>query len=279
MGSWLKPYLRLIVAAIVLGGVLTSGTFDRHFSPHDPYEQNLSQRLGAPSFRIAGFLLGSDGLGRDVLSRIIVGSRITILIGFGSVVLAALLGIPLGLLSGYVRGRLDSVIMTLSDIQLAFPFLLLPIVISSVLGPGLVNTVVSLGIPGWVTFGRVVRAEVLKLREFEFVEAARAIGAGDMRIVRVTIFPNVLPSVLIVASFAVARMIVTEAALSFLGLSVPPPIVTWGGMINDGREYVYAGWWISVFPGLAITGTVVALNLLGDWLRDWLDPRGRYRFQ
>ncbi|MGH2586497.1 MAG: ABC transporter permease, partial [Dehalococcoidia bacterium] len=248
-------------------------------APHDPRRGELIDSKLPPMWSSGGmrsYPLGTDMLGRDVLSRVIYGARISLAVGFTAVAIAGALGVSIGLVSGYYRGLADDVIMRLSEIQLAVPFILFAIAILAVLGPGLKNLILVLGITGWVTYARVVRGQVLSYREKEFVEAARALGAGDLRIMFRHILPNMVASLIVIASFAVAATILAEAALSFLGLGVPPATPTWGGMVADGREQILTNrWWMYLFPGLAIMLTVLAINSVGDWLRDYLDPRMR----
>jgi len=221
-------------------------------------------------------LLGTDDFGRDVLSRLIFGSRISLLVGFSSVLVQLGVGGSLGLTAGYYRGRADQIIMRIADIQLAVPFLVLALAVVAVLGPSLWNVILVLGVTGWVSYGRVLRGQVLAVREQQYVEAARALGAPDLRILLTHILPNVTNSVIVIASLEVARMIIAEASLSFLGLGVQPPTPTWGGMVAQGRNFITVAWWIATFPGLAIFLTVLGINLFGDWLRDLLDPTARY---
>ena len=247
-------------------------------TPHDPRAQLLERRLRPPAWSGRGdwtHSLGTDHLGRDILSRLIYGSRISLLVGVTSVVIAGLLGVTLGVLAGYYGGRLDALIMRLVDIQLAFPFILLAIAVIAVLGAGLRNVIIVLGVARWMDYARVVRGDVLTVRELEFVVAARALGAANRVIIPRHVLPNVLTPIIIVATFAVATNIITEASLSFLGLGVEPTIPTWGSMLADGRAYVGRAWWLTTFPGLAILATVLSINVLGDWLRDYLDPRLR----
>ena len=266
--------LFLLVAAIAatLGGLL---------APFDPNRQNLMLRLADPM--AVGpdgglFLLGSDALGRDVFSRLLYGARVSLTVGFAAIAVGGSIGITAGLLSGYFGGWLDDAIMRLGDIQLAFPFILLAIMFLVVLGSGVWNLILVLGIGQWVTYARIVRADTLSLREKEFVEAARAMGDSTLSIIFRTILPNILAPLTVIASFNVASVILSEAALSFLGLGVPPDVPTWGSMLAESRDTLVANkWWLAIFPGLAIMLTVLSFNILGDWLRDFLDPRLRER--
>ena len=232
-------------------------------SPFDPIDQDLGDlRLKAPGFRDAGgrvHPLGTDHLGRDLLARVIHGARPALLVGFAAVAISGLIGMAAGLVSGYFGGRTDDVLMRLADIQLAFPFILLAIAV--------------IGVSSWVVYARIVRGAVLTLREREFVQAARALGGGDTRVLLRHILPNAFTPWLVVATLDMARVIVIESALSFLGLGVQPPTPTWGGMLADGRVYISTAWWLATFPGLAILVTVLGINLFGDGLRDTLDPR------
>ena len=246
-------------------------------SPFDPIEQDLGDlRLKAPGFRDAGgrvHPLGTDHLGRDLLARVIHGARPALLVGFAAVAISGLIGMAAGLVSGYFGGRTDDVLMRLADIQLAFPFILLAIAVIGVLGPSLKTIIVVIGVSSWVVYARIVRGAVLTLREREFVQAARALGGGDVRILLRHVLPNAFTPWLVVATLDMARVIVIESALSFLGLGVQPPTPTWGGMLADGRVYISTAWWLATFPGLAILVTVLGINLFGDGLRDTLDPR------
>jgi len=267
-----------VAGLIVLGGVVGLAISANWISPYDPNQQVLERRLLPPAWEEGGsrqHLLGTDHLGRDILSRVIYGSRVSLIVGLLAVVISGLLGIGAGLVAGYYGGRADAAIMRLVDIQLAFPFILLALAVIGVLGPGVRNVILVLGIAGWMVYARVVRGQVLSVREREFVEAARAIGASDLRIIRTHVLPNTLAPVIIVATFAVATCIITEASLTFFGLGVEATIPTWGSMLSDGRAYMGTAWWLTTFPGLAMMLTVLALNVIGDWQRDFIEPRLR----
>ena len=263
----------LVVVVIVVLTALAAPLI----SPFDPIEQDLGDlRLKAPGFRDAAgrvHLLGTDHLGRDLLARVIHGARPALLVGFAAVAISGLIGMAAGLVAGYFGGRLDDLLMRLADIQLAFPFILLAIAVIGVLGPSLATIIVVIGVSSWVVYARIVRGAVLTLREREFVQAALALGVSDARVLLRHILPNALTPWLVVATLDMARVIVIESALSFLGLGVQPPTPTWGGMLADGRVYVSTAWWLATFPGLAILVTVLGINLFGDGLRDTLDPR------
>ena len=269
-----------VLALAILLGVVVVAVFGPAMSPLDPNRQNIMLRLaepGAAGPRGATFWLGSDALGRDVLSRLLYGARISLLVGFAAIAVGGTIGIVAGLVSGYFGGWTDDVIMRLGDIQLAFPFILLAIMFLIVLGPGVVNLILVLGIGQWVTYARITRAQTLSLREKEFVEAARALGDSTPAIIFRTILPNIVAPLTVIASFNVASVILAEAALSFLGLGVPPTVPTWGSMLAESRDTLIANkWWLATFPGLAIVVTVLSFNILGDWLPrpGWI-ARGR----
>lgn len=247
-------------------------------SPADPTATSLPDRLLPPAWMARGtaaHLLGTDGLGRDILLRIVYGGRISLTVGFGAALIAAGLGVPLGLCSGYFGGATDAVIMRLVDIQLGFPSILLYISALAVVRPGLFNMVGILGIAGWVIHARVIRAQVLAQRRMEYVEAARALGGSHARVLRRHVLPNVLPPVIVIATYSVAVFIITASSLSFLGLGLPPSTPDWGQMIAASMEYIHRAWWPSTFAGLALSLTVFGVSVLGDWLRDYLDPRLR----
>jgi peptide/nickel transport system permease protein len=245
-------------------------------APHNPVRERLLDRLLPPVWAQDGdwqYFLGTDHLGRDVVSRMIYGSRVSLVVGFAAMVVGSALGIVLGVSAGYAGQRLDEVIMAVADIQLALPTILLAITMIAVLGPSFTNLVVVIGISGWVTYARIARAQVLSVREKEFVEASRAQGGGPLRIVCRHILPNILSPLIVVATLDLARTIILESTLSFLGLGIQPPTPSWGGMLSDGREYLLSAWWIATFPGLALMLTALSFNRLGDWVRDLTDPR------
>ena len=262
----------LVVVALVFVAALGAPWL----SAWDPIEQDITNRLkppGSPDPSGRMHVLGTDHLGRDLLARVIFGARPALLVGVAAVAISGIIGMIVGLVSGYFGGRTDDVFMRLADIQLAFPFILLAIAVIGVLGPSLPVIIIVIGVSSWVVYARVVRGAVLSLREREFVQAAQALGSRDGRILVRHILPNAFTPWLVVATLDMARVIVIESALSFLGLGVQPPTPTWGGMLADGRVYISTAWWLATFPGLAILVTVLGINLFGDGLRDTLDPR------
>ena len=267
------------VGVAILVGVALAAIFADVIAPSAPDRQLLTARLDPPSWLGGehGYILGTDQLGRDVLSRVIYGSRVSLIVGLAGVLLSGTLGVTLGLVAGYFGGYWDRVIMRVTDVQQAIPALVLAIAVVAVLRPSLLNLIIVLAVTTWVAFARVVRSEVLALRETLFVEAARVVGARDRRIIARHILPNVGASIIVIGSLTVANLILFEASLSFLGLGVPPPTPTWGRMVFDGMEYLSTAWWIPLFPGSAVMLTVLGSNLVGDWLRDALDPRQRQR--
>ncbi|PYM74359.1 MAG: peptide ABC transporter permease [Candidatus Rokuibacteriota bacterium] len=260
------------LSASAVGVIVVAAALAEALSPYGPNEQDITQRLQAPGLT---HLLGTDEVGRDILSRLIFGARISLLVGVIAVGVSCPVGVLVGLVAGYAGRRTDDVLMRITDIQLAVPTILLAIAVVAVLGPGLWNVILTLSVTGWTLYARLTRGEALTIKSRDFVQAARATGAGDARIMVRHVLPNVLSPVIVVAVFAVANMIILEATLSFLGLGVEPRVVTWGRMLNGGRLYLSTAWWLTAFPGLAIFVTVLAVNLLGDHLRDWLDPRLR----
>ncbi len=222
-----------------------------------------------------GHIAGTDQLGRDVMSRIIYGARISLLVGSVSVIIAAVVGVTMGLLAGFYGGWIDSVIMRLVDLHLAFPFILLALTINAIIGLGVRNIIISLAIAGWVEYARIARGEVLVVREREFTQAARVMGASNGRIIWRHIFPNITTPLLVTATLQVAQFIIAEASISFLGFGVQPPTPAWGSMISEGFQNIFNAWWLITLPGIALALVVLAVNLVGDWLRDVLDPRLR----
>lgn len=268
----------LFGTVIVILTIVTA-LFAPYLAPVDPNKQDIMRTLNPPVWLDADStaILGTDYLGRDILSRIIYGARVSLTVGLSAVAIAGVIGSGLGILAGFRGGWIDAVIMRLADFQLSVPFIVLAIAVLGILGPSLRNIIIVLGVTGWVTYARVVRSEVLAVRQDDYVTAARSSGSSDARIMLRHILPNVAAPIIVISSLEVARMIISEAALSFLGLGVPPTTPSWGGMVADGRNYIQANWWIATFPGLAIVITVLGINLFGDWLRDVLDPRLRGR--
>ncbi len=261
----------LLVGLFVLAAILAP-----LIEPHDPLAQDVARRLKPPGFvdgRAGTFLLGTDGLGRDILARIIEGARVSLLVGVGGASISAILGIGLGLTAGYAGGWWDTVIMRCVDVFQAIPFTILAIAVAVILGPSLRNVIIVLGISSWVNYARVVRGETLAQRNGEIVVAARVVGATPVRILLRHVLPQVTASIIVLTSLLVASMILFEASLSFLGLGVQPPTPSWGNMVLDGVEPIRVAWWVSFFPGVAILMTVMGINLVGDWMRDVLDPR------
>ncbi|HEX7124263.1 MAG TPA: ABC transporter permease [Thermodesulfobacteriota bacterium] len=264
---------RLAVAsAVVILLAAVAAIFAPALSPYDPNALDLAAQLSPPS---AAHPLGTDDLGRDVLSRMLYGARISLSVGFVAVGIAIAIGIVLGGIAGYYGGRLDQFIMWLVDVMLVFPTIFLILAVIAFVGPGLFKIMAIIGLTGWMGTTRLVRAEFLALREREFVAAVRAQGARDARIIFRHILPNAVAPVLVSATFGVAGAILTESALSFLGLGVPPPNATWGSLLSDGKAMIEVAWWLTVFPGLAIFVVSLAYNLLGEGIRDALDPRLR----
>jgi peptide/nickel transport system permease protein len=255
--------------AMVLGLFVVS-VFAPWLAPYDPNLIDLKQVLMPPS---SDHYLGTDTLGRDVLSRIIFGSRVSLKVGFVAVGLATLIGLLIGALAGYYGGWVDSALMRLVDLMLCFPAFFLILAVIAVLEPSIWNIMVVIGLTGWMGVARLVRAEFLSLREREFVTAARALGAGDTRLILRHMLPNALAPVMVSATLGVAGAILTESALSFLGLGVQPPTPSWGNILTAGKDNIEIAWWLSVFPGLAILVTVMSYNLLGEGIREAIDPR------
>jgi peptide/nickel transport system permease protein len=268
----------VLMGGCILVALLICGLTAPLLAPFDPQEQRLESRLQAPSWlggNASANWLGTDNLGRDILSRIIYGSRISLLVGATTVILAGVLGCFLGALAGYFGNATDEAISKVTEIFLAFPFLLLAIALMAFLGQGVINIIIALMMSRWVQYCRVVRGEVLSLKQRDFVTAAKALGGKDLYVLLRHVVPNTVASITVVATFAMAIVIISEASLSFLGLGVPAHIPTWGSMLSEGRSYMNRAPWLTVFPGLAIFITVFGINLLGDGLRDIFDPKLR----
>jgi peptide/nickel transport system permease protein len=271
-------HAKLFVGGAFVAIVVVVATLAPLLAPHDPNSVQLRNRLVPPVWHTDGnaeYLLGTDQLGRDLLSRIIFGSRVSLFIGLFSVLSAGALGTLLGLVAGYYGRWLDSIIMRVTDVLMAMPFIVIVLIVVALMGPSLFNVVIVFTLTSWYVYTRIARASTLSLRESQYVDAARAVGANDLRILWRHILPNLFSPLLVMASFEMARIITAEAALGFWGLGVPPPDPSWGNMLSDGREYIQDAWWISTFPGLALMITVLGMNVLGDSLRDFLDPRLR----
>ncbi|MFK7858112.1 MAG: ABC transporter permease [Granulosicoccus sp.] len=241
-------------------------------APHDPLDQNILKRLKGPS---AEFWMGTDAYGRDVFSRILYGARISLMIGLVSITIALLVGTTIGLLAGYFGGRIDIIVMQTMDVLLAFPSLILGLIIVAMLGPSVSNLIIAIALTAIPPFARIARAPTIVVKEREFIEAGRALGYSHLRLMGGHILPNILPEVLVMGSLWMATAIRVEASLAFIGLGVSPPTATWGGMIREGFENILDNFWLAFFPSIAILIVVFALNLLGDGLRDAIDPRLR----
>ncbi|KRA05800.1 ABC transporter permease [Rhizobium sp. Root564] len=266
--------LEFILGATLTVVICLAVVFSDVLFPGGAEKIDLMARLAKP-FANAAHPFGTDPLGRDVLARVVAGGKISLLVGFTSVIGAVIFGVAVGLVAGYYRGFWDMLVMRFADIQLAMPFILLAITFIAIVGGSLTNTIILLIVSQWVQYARLVRGSVLTLREREFILSARAIGVKDWRIILQHLLPNLIGPVIVLMTLNVANNILLESSLTFLGLGVDPTIPSWGGMLADGRTYLQTAWWVSVFPGFAILLTVLGLNLLGDWLRDSLDPTGR----
>ena len=259
--------LGLVLAAFAVLAALAAPIL----APHNPFIGDLTQGLRPPG--TPGHPLGTDQLGRDTLSRVLYGARVALFIGLCTVLVTAIVGGLLGLLAGFFGGWSGQALMRLCDVQLSFPFILLALTINAIMGLGLRNIIISLSAAGWVVYARVVRGEVLSVKQRDFVQAAAALGTSRARILFRHILPNVAPSIIIVASLQFSQFIVAEAAISFLGFGVQPPTPAWGSMLSESRDFLYVAWWLAAFPGAALALTALGVNLVGDWLRDVLDPK------
>lgn len=263
------PWAMLAIAFLVV--VTVVALIAPVIVPDDVNSPDFGARLVPPL--TDGHIAGTDQLGRDVWDRMLLGARISLFVGFATVICAALIGVPIGMLAGYHGGWLDTILMRLVDVQLSFPFILLALTISAILGLGLQNIIITLIIAGWIEYARVARGETLVVREREFVQAALLNGAGSGRIFLQHILPNILTPMIVIGTLQVARFIIAEASISFLGFGVQPPTPAWGSMVSEGLDYIFSAWWLITLPGLALALVALAVNITGDWLRDTLDPR------
>ena len=265
----MKKYLGLVLTLGVLGAALGAPWL----SASDPMTTDFARGLNPPGS--PGHPLGTDQLGRDLLARVLYGARLALFIGACTVAVTALVGGLLGLIAGFVQRWPSTVIMRLADVQLSFPFILLALTINAIVGLGLRNIILSLSAAGWVVYARVVRGEVLSVTQRDYVQAAAALGVGRLRLLFRHVLPNVAPSIIVVASLQFSQFVVAEAAISFLGFGVQPPTPAWGSMLSESRDFLYVAWWLAAFPGGALALTALGVNLVGDWLRDTLDPKLR----
>jgi peptide/nickel transport system permease protein len=265
MKAWLGLGLTVVIVAAAVAAPWLSA--------HDPIQADFGASLRPPG--TPGHPLGTDQLGRDLLARVLHGTRLALFIGGCTVVITAVVGGLLGLLAGFVERWPSAVLMRIADVQLSFPFILLALTINAIVGLGLRNIVLSLSAAGWVVYARVVRGEVLTVKQRDYVHAAAALGAGRARLLFRHVLPNVAPSIVVVASLQFSQFIVAEAAISFLGFGVQPPTPAWGSMLSESRDFLYVAWWLAAFPGIALALTALGVNLLGDWLRDTFDPKLR----
>jgi peptide/nickel transport system permease protein len=270
--------MKLFSGILVCGFILSTIAFSGAITQKDPLQQDISQRLKPPFWivgSVPGHILGTDNLGRDIAARLVYGARISWAIASIAVIFAGGIGTILGVLSGYFSGTMDLVIGAITDFMLAFPFILTALLVAAVMRPAVINLVIVLAISNWPTYTRIARTETASVREREFVLAATAIGRNSQGILRYHILPNISNSMIVIASLEVARLMVSEAFLSFLGVGVPDPLPAWGSMIAQGRDYLLQQWWLATLPGVAIFLSVIGMNLIGDGLRDLLDPRSR----
>jgi len=272
----LRKHPLALAGGVVIILYIFAAIFAEQITVHDPTRGNLRLRLDPPAWQENGnweYPLGTDSQGRDLLTRIIYGARVSLAVGILSVGISVVIGLVLGALAGYFRGRFDSLVSRFADLLLAFPFLIFAIGMMAFLGPGFTNLILALTFKGWVEFYRLVRGEMLSEKTQEYVEAARVTGQSHVAIIVQEILPNIFQSVFVLATLRIGYMIIMEASLSFLGLGIPPRIPAWGSMVSSGRDYMLVAWWVSTFPGLAIVVLVMAINLFGEGLRDILDPR------
>ena len=272
---WKRPP---VFPCLVLAAVVIMALVPDLIAPHDPFQQSLRARFRPPVWQDGGgwvHMLGTDALGRDILSRIVHGTRISLLAGLFSLIVGGAIGTTIGLVAGYFGGRIDAFLMRVADSVLSFPIILLAFLLGVTLGPSLWTVVVSVGAILWARYARIVRGEVLAVRDRDFVKLARIAGCSDLRILAVHIFPNVANTLIVLLTMQFGWVIIVEASLSFLGAGIPPPTSAWGTMISDGRATLMRAWWVATLPGVALMLVVLSFNLIGDWLRDRLDPRLR----
>ena len=267
-----------VVPIILLLPVIVCGIFGPLFYPHDPTVMKLSSALKPPAWVAGGdwsYFLGTDNMGRDLLSRLIEGARISLLVAIFGVGIAGIFGVTMGMMAGYFEGKIDNIIMRIVDTQMSIPAILLIILLAAVLGGGLVTIIISISLVFWTTYARVIRGETLSIKHRDFVALAKVTGCKHSRILLTHIFPNLVNTVMVLATLQLGRAIIIEASITFLGLGIQPPATAWGLIISDGRIYMSTAWWVPTFAGIAIMITVLGSNLFGDWLRDKLDPKLR----
>ncbi len=267
-----------LIPAIIIGAFTFTAIFANFMTPHNPTEPVLELKLLPPFWMEGGSMkypLGTDPLGRDIVTRIIYGARVSLTVSLLTIFFAGFIGVSLGLISGYYGGWVDSVIMRVVDTTVALPLILFAVILVVVIGAGLLNVVIAIALLQWARYARVVRGEVLSLKERDFIAQARIAGCSVNRILWVHLFPNVVNTLVVLITVEIGRIIITEASLSFLGAGIPPPAPAWGQMVAGGRDYITSAWWVAIFPGVAIMLVVLSFNLFGDWLRDTLDPKLR----
>jgi peptide/nickel transport system permease protein len=275
VSTWLRSIFRgaPIFSLVVLTVAIVCAIFAPLLAPADPIQADRTNVLSLPS--LSQHLLGTDHLGRDILSRMIYGARISVTVGFLAVFVSGAVGTLIALVSGVLRGWVDAVLMRITDAFLALPYLVVAVTVVAILGSSLMNVILVIGLLRWMTYARTIRGEVLRLTELDFIRLARVAGVGRPRVIMRHIFPNIVNTLLVLGTLEVGSAVITEASLSFLGLGIPRPLPSWGAMLAESQTYVFAAWWLPVFPGLAITLLVMASNLTGDWLRDRFDPTRR----
>ena len=262
--------------AVILAAMVAMAALAPALAPHDPEQVDVRNRLQPPAMMEGGtsaHILGTDNVGRDLASRVMYGARVSLFVGLSTVLIGGLLGMILGVVAGYFRGIVETVIMRLVDIQLAFPSILLAVALMAILGPSVRNVILVLSLATWAPFCRVARGQTLSVCGQDYVTAAHALGARNLHVILRYVVPNILSPLIVIASFALATNIINEASLSFLGVGVPPTTPTWGGMLGEGRNYLRLAWWVATLPGIALMLTVYSVNVIGDWLRDHFDPR------